>query len=167
MKSKTQKQNELDRGRTLFDASKSLIFVDFSRVTAEDFRKLRHELHGLGVKILVLKKRLLGVLLKERGIETNAKEIGPSVATIFSPASLEEVSGPVYAFFKTLGKGLEKEKILGGVDPVAKALIPAQQVQMIGQLPPREVLLGQLLGMLASPIRSFLYVLQEKSKKSN
>jgi ribosomal protein L10 len=40
----------------------------------------------------------------------------------------------------------------------------AAQVIYIGKLPPREVLLGQLLGMLASPIRSFMYLLDQKSK---
>jgi hypothetical protein len=40
----------------------------------------------------------------------------------------------------------------------------AEDVVYIGKLPPREVVLAQLLGMLAAPIRSFLYILDEKSK---
>ena len=44
--------------------------------------------------------------------------------------------------------------------------IDAAQVVFIGNLPPREVLLAQLLGMIAAPIRSFLYVLDQKSKQA-
>ena len=35
---------------------------------------------------------------------------------------------------------------------------------MIGKLPSREVLLAQVAGMLAAPIKMFLYVLNEKAK---
>jgi ribosomal protein L10 len=38
------------------------------------------------------------------------------------------------------------------------------QIVAIGKLPPRDVLLAQFLGMLSAPIRSFLYVLDQKAK---
>jgi ribosomal protein L10 len=45
--------------------------------------------------------------------------------------------------------------------------IEAAQIVYIGKLPPREVVLAQLLGMLSAPIRSFLYLLDEKGKRSS
>ena len=39
-------------------------------------------------------------------------------------------------------------------------------VKQIGQLPSREILLGRVVGMLVSPIRMFLYVLDQKSKQT-
>ena len=56
------------------------------------------------------------------------------------------------------------KKILGGYDLVSSAPLDAKQVLAIGQLPPREILLSQLLGALAGPIRSFMYLLDQKSK---
>jgi ribosomal protein L10 len=45
-------------------------------------------------------------------------------------------------------------------------VLSAEEVLFVGQLPPREILLAQLLGMIAAPIKSFLYVLDQKSKRS-
>jgi hypothetical protein len=56
------------------------------------------------------------------------------------------------------------KKILAGYDIGNNVAIDAEQLIYIGKLPPREVVLAQLLGMLAAPIRSFLYILDEKSK---
>jgi len=46
-------------------------------------------------------------------------------------------------------------------------MLEGAQVVRIGTLPPREVLLAQLLGVLAGPIRSFMYLLDEKAKRSS
>ena len=54
---------------------------------------------------------------------------------------------------------------MGGVQVAEKQFVPASDVIRLGQLPSREVLLGQLVGMLVSPIRSFLFVLNEKAKR--
>jgi len=39
-------------------------------------------------------------------------------------------------------------------------------VKRIGQLPSREVLLGQLAAMLTVPIKKFMFVLNEKAKQT-
>jgi ribosomal protein L10 len=61
---------------------------------------------------------------------------------------------------------LEKKgfKILGAYDLSDKNFIDAETVIKIGKLPTREILLGQLVGVLSAPIRMFMYVLNEKSK---
>jgi len=169
MKTKAQKQEELKKGNELFEKSGVLVLTDFTKVPAEDLRRLRKELKQAGANFLVIKKRLLGVLLKEKGIDFNVKQFASSVGTVFSSKGLEEISAPIFKFFSTLGGPENKDKdssikkILGGYDLKNKSFIEAKQVVMIGQLPSREVLLGQLFGMLASPIRSFLYLLKEKA----
>jgi large subunit ribosomal protein L10 len=163
MKTKAQKNEELEKGKELLKKSQVLVFTDITKITAEDVRKLRTELRALNAKLFVTKKRLMGIALKEKGIEFNTRESKASLATVFAPGEIEKVTAVVFKFFKALG--VEKEKMLGGYDVERKQLLNANEVRFIGQLPSREVLLGQLLGQLASPIRSFLYVLSEQSKK--
>lgn len=163
MKTKTQKNEELHKGKDLLAKSEVLVFTDITKITAEDVRKLRSELRALNAKLFVTKKRLVGIVLKEKGIEFNPRESKASLATVFAPGEMEKVMATVFKFFKALG--VEKEKMLGGYDVKRQQLLNANEVRFIGQLPPREVLLGQLLGQLAGPIRSFLYVLQERGKK--
>ncbi len=82
------------------------------------------------------------------------------------------MSGHLYKFFAGIG-GTDKEakaaaikKILGGYDLTQNVPVEAKTILMIGQLPPREVVLAHLLGTLAGLIRSFLYLLQQKSEKT-
>ena len=53
-------------------------------------------------------------------------------------------------------KEIEKFKIKGGV--VDGRAVTADQIRMIATLPSREVLLGRLVGSLASPMRGFVTV---------
>ena len=170
MKTRAQKETELANARELFEKSEALIFADFTKITAENLRKLRIELKKSGANFLVIKKRILGILLKEKGIDVDLKQFKTSVGTIFSEVDTEHIAGPAYKFFSGMevpegqAKDVWIKKILAGYNLVAKAPMNAEEIIYIGKLPPREVVLAQLLGMLAAPIRSFLYVLDEKSK---
>ena len=165
MKSKEQKTEEIARAKKLLDKSAALVFADFTKLTAESMRRLRRELKVADAELLVIKKRLLGVIFKERGIDVDLKQHKFSVGAIFAQGGLEKASGVIHKFFKELK--LEKEKILGGYNVSAMQAVSQKDVIFIGSLPPREVLLAQLLGIMSAPVRSFLYILSEKSKKEN
>ncbi|HVO28567.1 MAG TPA: 50S ribosomal protein L10 [Candidatus Paceibacterota bacterium] len=173
MKTKAQKNEELKKAKELLEKSRALVFADFSKVTAEDVRKLRIGLKKSGASFLVIKKRLLGLLLKEKGIDVDLSQYKMSVGTIFAPGDIETAAGPAYAFFSGIAvpeggaKDVWVKHLLGGYNIGANAPVDAQQIVFIGKLPPREVLLAQFLGMLSAPIRSFLYVLDQRSKVAN
>ena len=170
MKTRAQKETELANARALFEKSEALIFADFTKITAENLRKLRIELKKSGANFLVIKKRILGILLKEKGIDVDLKQFKTSVGTIFSEVDSEHIAGPAFKFFSGMEvpEGLAKDvwikKILAGYNITAGTTMTAEDIIYIGKLPPREVVLAQLLGMLAAPIRSLLYILEEKSK---
>jgi large subunit ribosomal protein L10 len=173
MKTRAQKGEELKKAKALLDKSQGLIFTDFTKISAEDVRKLRNELKKIGANFLVIKKRLLGLLLKERGIDVDLKQFKTSVGTIFAEKGTEAIAAPAFKFFSGLevpeggDKNMWVKHLLGGYDVKNNLPVDAAQVVYIGKLPPREVLLGQLLGMLASPIRSFMYLLDQKAKRSS
>jgi large subunit ribosomal protein L10 len=173
MKTKVQKGEELKKAKALLDKSEALIFTDFTKVTAEDVRRFRAELKSAGANFLVIKKRLLGLLLKERGIDVDLAQFKISVGTIFSEKGTESIAGTAFKFFSGLevpeggDKGMWVKHLLGGYDVKGKLPVDAAQVVFIGKLPPRDVLLAQLLGMLAAPVRSFMYLLDQKAKRSS
>lgn len=172
MKSKAQKQEELKKGKELLEKSQSLVFVDFSNVPTAQLRKLRQELKAVGAKLFIIKKRLLNILMKERGIDAGAVANKLSLGTIFSEGDIEKVSGPVYKLLAGMevpegaAKDVWVKHIVGGYDISGNASIGAEKIIFIGKLPPREVLLAQILGMFAAPLRSFLYILDQKSKSA-
>lgn len=170
MKTRAQKGEELKKAKELLEKSQAMIFADFTKITAEDTRKLRIELKKSGASFLVIKKRLLGLILKEKGINADLKQFKTSVGTIFSEGGIDQSAGPAYKFFSTLAvpdgaaKDVWVKHLLAGYDFKSAAVMDSTQVIAIGKLPSREVLLGQLLGMLSAPIRSFLYILDQKAK---
>ena len=164
MKTKAQKVTELNKGKELLGNTQSLLFIDCSKVQTKDLVKLRRELKEKGNPLVIMKKRLVGLLLKEKGMDPDMKQFKTSVGTVFV-SNLESAAASVYTFFRGLEKEkkIDSQKILGGYDLAKSESIDAKQVIYIGQLPPREVLLGQLLGMIAAPIKSFLYLLDQKA----
>lgn len=170
MKTKAQKQEELVKAEELLKGSKFLAFAEFSGIPAEEVRKLRRSAKELGASILVIKKRLLSLLFKQKGIDFDLKKFKTSIGTVFS-TDMEKGSGAVYKFLSQLGetkdeKAANIKKILGGYDLAKMDVLDAQKVIAIGQLPPREVIIGQLMGMLVAPLRTFMYILTEKAKMS-
>lgn len=173
MKTKAQKQTELNRAKEMLQKSTALIFADFTKVTAEEVRKFRTELKKNGANLLMIKKRLLGLLFKEKGMDIDLTKTKVSIGTIFSEKGTEMAAGSAFKFFSGLEvpEGSDKKMwvnhLLGGYDVAGKLPIDAAQIVMIGKLPPREVLLAQLLGMISAPIKSLLYILDQKAKRSS
>ena len=155
MLTKQQKANQIEEGEKLLDKSQSLIFVDFTGTSVENMKKARRSLKGLGAKLQVIKKKLLRIAFEKKKIDFNPEQFESQLGTVFSENEIVSVADPVYK------SGL---KILGGYDLRAMSFLDADKVKFIGQLPPREILLGQLVGMFVAPIKMFLHVLNEKSK---
>lgn len=168
MKTKIQKTEELKRAEELLGKSKFLAFAEFSGVSAEDVRKLRRSAKEAGASILMLKKRLLAIALKNKGVDFDTKGLKTSIGTVFAD-DVEKSTGAVYKFFANLGetkdeKAANIKKILGGYDLATMSPLDASRVIAIGQLPPRDVLMAQLMGMFVAPLRTFMYMVNEIAK---
>ncbi len=165
MKTKAQKKEQIELGAKHLDKNETVLFTEFTGLNANDLNTLRRTVKEIGGKMVVMKKRLLKLSLASKGIEFDPKQFEGQAGVIFSPKDIVETSGAVYKFGKPfIAKNIFK--MLGGLKIGEKQFISREEVLMLGQLPPREVLLGQLVGMIAAPIRSFMFVLDQKSKQS-
>ena len=160
-KTKAQKSQVIEKGAKSLGESSSLIFADFGGTTAQDIRSLRISLREAGSRFEVIKKRLLNIILKNKGLDMDTKSFDGQVGTVFVTGEISDVAGRVFRF----SKGKEKFKILGGVDLEKGEKLEADYVTRIGQLPTREVLLGQVMGGLVAPLRAFMWILKERSRK--
>jgi len=165
MLTKQQKTEQIEKGQKLFKESNILVFTDFTGTGAEDMRGLRKNLKELGAKFNVIKKRLMRIVFEKMGLDFNPEQFESQVGTISSQKDISEVVGPVYKFSQDKEK--QGFKILGAYDLAEKKFIDAETVIKIGSLPTREVLLGQLVGVLSAPMRMLAYVLSEKGRKEN
>ncbi|MBI2514922.1 50S ribosomal protein L10 [Candidatus Wolfebacteria bacterium] len=155
MLTKLQKSKQIEIGKKLIEESRSLIFVDFGGVSVKNLESLRRKLKEIGAQLKVIKKRLLRIAFEKRNLDFNPEQFELQVGTIFSPKEVYEVAGSI---------SKSGVKILGGYDLELKSFFDAEKVKFFGNLPSREILLGQLVGMIAAPIKMLMYVLKEKSK---
>ncbi len=166
MKTKTQKATELEQGKKLFSASKNVVFADFTGVGIELVKRLKKELKKSGATFKVLKKRLLRIAMKESGFDFDPTQFEAQVGTVFVPGELYDgTAAAVYKFAKELVKEKREFKVLGAYDLVGKKSLTVEEFLVIAKLPSREVLLGQLAGMLTAPLRQFMFVISELSKR--
>lgn len=164
MLTKQQKIKLVEEAEKIIDQNKNLVFIDFSGTKVEDLRKLKRILREFGVQLKVIKKKLLRIAFQNKKIDFNPEQFESQVGVISTVKDISEIAGPIYKFFKEIEK--KGFKILGAYDLLEKNFSDAEIVKKIGQLPPREILLAQLVGMLSAPIRMFMHVLDQKSKRS-
>jgi large subunit ribosomal protein L10 len=166
MKSKLQKGKELEQGKKLLQASQTVVFADFTGVNIEAVKRLKKGIKEAGATFKVLKKRLLKIAFKEQGINFDPTQFEAQVGVVFIPGDLTSAAAPIYKFSKELAKEKKEFKVLGVYDLLGKTFLTGEQFIAIAKLPSREVLLGQLVSMLLTPIRQFMFVIDQLSKKT-
>jgi large subunit ribosomal protein L10 len=165
MKTKAQKAQAVEAGGAALKASETVVFTDFTGLSVNELNALRKTLKAIGATLRVMKKRLVRVMFAGAGVSFDEKQYGGQMGVVFSPKDAVETAGILTKF----GKQFEKKgfmKILGGFTAAEKALVDRTTMVRYGSIPPKEVLLTQLVYILSSPIRSLAFVLDQAAKKS-
>jgi large subunit ribosomal protein L10 len=165
MKTKAQKIKDMEQAAALLDKAKSLVFVDFSKTSTKEIGVLKNSFLSAESTYKVIKKRLLGLVFKKKNIPVDTAAFESQLGTVFSSKDVIDAAGAVYRFAKGKEKELPEFKMLGGYDLATGVYYPADEIKRIGMLPSKEILLAQLVWVLASPARSLAYVLNQIAKK--
>lgn len=141
-------------------SAKSVVLVEYKGLTVEKVSELRNKCREAGVEYKVYKNTLMRFAFKELGYEDfNVNLEGPNaIALSFN----DEVSAAKVTndFAKTSNETL---KIKAGI--AEGKIMNAAEVVALANVPTREVLLGQLAGVLQGNIRNLAYMLDQISKK--
>ncbi len=137
------------------------VIVSYQGITVEDDTALRSELRKAGVEYAVIKNTLTKRACENVGYTelTNVLEGMTAVAT-----SAED---PVVAakILKKFADKVETFEIKAGF--VDGKVLDAAGVNELAELPPKEMLIGKILGSLQSSLYGLAYVLQAYVDKSN
>ncbi len=156
--SKQKKSEIISKAEKAIKDAVSLVFVNFHGLTMADITKLRKILKTKNVGYSVLKKTLLKRALGVKKIEGELPELPGEIALVYGADPIEPAR-EVFSFHKD---HRETIKIVGGV--FENRFMDAVSMIGIATIPPREVLLAQLAGLLGSPIRGFAVALSEIAK---
>lgn len=138
--------------KAAFEGVSSVVFINYDKYEQDDLLKVRSEAKAADAGARVVKNSILLKVFKELGVEDLDTILSGQVLAI----SGDDVAGVTKAATKVV-KELKKGKVLGGV--LDGVVINSDQVKELSNLPSREVLIGQVLGLLVSPIRGLVTVL--------
>lgn len=130
-----------------------VVFTDYRGLNVEEQTELRNKLRLPGVEFKVLKNTMLRFALTNNGQEDIAAKIEGPNAVLFSKEDPVEPAKILFEFAKKHKNFEVTQGILEG------QLVSADKVKALADLPPREVLVAQVLGTMQAPITSFVYVL--------
>lgn len=140
------------------EASDLLVFAGFQGVKAGDFQRLRLRFRREGVGLKVVPNR---IALRA------ANQVNEAMGKFFlgeTCVAFEQDGGVKAARLLTeFAKQVPQFSIKGAV--VRGQVVEAKQVEQLAQLPPREVLLGQVVGAMKSPISGLVFALSGPYRK--
>ena len=160
-KSFEQKQTIVASLKDKLSRQKANVFLDFKGVDSKTLFKLRDELKAARCGLLVMKKTLLKKalgLLGQRDVYKKVSEVEGQLALAFG---FEDEVVPA-KICRKIQKENEQLKILGGV--FGGQYWGKEKMLELAELPPRNELLGRLVGSLQAPVRNFVYVLNGNIK---
>ena len=158
MLNKAQKNVIVKKLQDKFSRKEMAVFVSLQGVNVKDTQGIRRELQSKGGDLLVVKKTLLGLVLKELGINISTKDIQGTFALAFDYESQTQT-------VKTLAN-IAKQTNLKMIKAIWKAsILEETQLKELAALPDINELYGRLIILLAMPIRNLLALLTHEQRK--
>ncbi|MGD2177906.1 MAG: 50S ribosomal protein L10 [Anaerolineae bacterium] len=129
------------------EESQGIILVDYRGLSVAEMETIRARMRPIASQFQVIKNRLLMRALEKKGISLPEPWlVGPTAVSFCR----DEVP-PVAKALVEVREETEKLNLKGGW--MSGSLLSAEQVKSIAELPPREVLLAQVLGAIHGPGR--------------
>ncbi len=140
--------------KELLTGSKCSILVDFCGINVAQDTAFRRKVREAGVTYSVAKNTLIRIAADEAGIEGLTSALEHNTAIAAAPEDPVAVAKLVCDFAKESKILKIKIGVLDG------KTISADEIKALAALPPREILIGKMLGSMNAPISGFVNVLQ-------
>ncbi|MDZ4789475.1 MAG: 50S ribosomal protein L10 [Blastochloris sp.] len=122
-----------------------VVVVDYTGTTVGQFSELRSRLDGVKSEIHVVKNTFLRRALSDAKLPEVDSYLSGQTAVVFGQSDIAATA----KILKNFSSEFQKPKVRVGL--VGEVILDADQVAKIADLPSREVLLSQLLGLLNTP----------------
>ncbi len=140
--SKTERQAEVDALTAELKASPNVFVTDFSGLNVLKMTDFRRRLRAAGAKYVVVKNTLAQRALAAHSIAELDEHLAGATGFVFAGSDPMAAAKVLGEFVKEHERPTVKAGWLDG-----RAVAPAY-VKRLGEIPPREVLLGQFAGTL-------------------
>ena len=132
-----------------------LLVTDYQRMKVDHFGELRNRLAPAGAEVRVVKNSFLKRAMADSGMPDVADKLTGQTAIVMG----EKDVAPVAKILKAFAAEFKIAALKIGV--IDKAVMSTSDVEALAELPSREILLAQLLGLFQAPATRLVRVLNE------
>ena len=137
------------------NSSPFLLVTDYQRMKVDQFGELRTRLAPAGAEVRVVKNSFLRRAMENSGMPNVADKLTGQTAIVMGQNDV----APVAKILKVFAAEFKIAALKIGV--VDKEVLSTSEVEALAELPSREILLSQLLGLLLAPATRLVRVLNE------
>lgn len=143
-----------------FGRAASAVLVKYEGITVEQDTAMRAALRAAGIEYTVVKNTLIGKACDKTGMEALKPQLeGMNAVAI----SFDDPIAPA-KILKEYAEKIETFELRGGI--LDGAVIDTKTVTELAEIPPKEVLIGKLLGSIQGPLYGLACGLQAIIDKS-
>ena len=132
-----------------------VLVTDYQRMKVDQFGDLRNRLAPAGAEVRVVKNSFLKRAMSDSKLPDVADKLNGQTAIVVG----EKDVAPVAKILKAFAAEFKVAALKIGI--VDKSVLSAKEIEALADLPSREVLLAQLLGLLLSPATKLVRLLNE------
>ena len=153
-----KKSAEIDLLQERFENAQMVILVDYRGLSVARMQEFRGKLRASEGDFRVSKNTLVRIAAERAGVDGLEEFLEGPTAVVFAMGDVAGAAKAVSEF----AKSSRILQVKAGV--MNNQVMTADDVEVISSLPPREELLGKLVGMLASPMSRTVGVLSGPSR---
>jgi large subunit ribosomal protein L10 len=132
-----------------------VLVTDYQQMNVGDFSELRNRLAQAGAEVHVVKNSFLKRAMADAGFPAVDEKLGGQTAVVTG----EKDIAPVAKIMKSFAREFKKAALKIGL--INRAIVSTAELETLADLPAREVLQAQLLGLLMSPATKLVRLLNE------
>ncbi len=148
-----EKRKIVEELREKFVGSKAQILVDLCGLTVEEVTQIRKELKKAETELKVIKNTLAKIAAENTPVKAVEDLFRGPTAVAFAYGDPVETTKIIVKFVKEF----EKFDLKGGL--IEGKPLTSEELERISQLPPKEVLMAQVVGTIKAPLHGFVGVL--------
>src|SRR3954468_12007597 len=132
-----------------------VLVTDYQKMNVNHFADLRNRLAANGAEVHVVKNSFLRRAMTDSGLPDVADKLTGQTAVVTG----EKDAAPIAKILKTFSAEFKIAALKIGI--IDKAILSTNEVEALADLPSREVLLGQFLGLLMAAPTKLVRLLNE------
>jgi large subunit ribosomal protein L10 len=145
-----EKAKSIERAKEWYSKASGVVFTDYKGLQVKDLQALRSDLRKKGAEIHVLKNTLFRIAAGDDVAKLPDELHNGTTAFAFIFENEPDVAKAILDYARTSRKLVVKGGFFGG------RALTTQQVEQISQLPPRDILLAQVIGAIAAPLTTLI-----------